>query len=123
MVAKINANYHPKANDKYYKSVQFEDHYTLLGKPDKYYLTQFSTEDSKRRTIAQKIFNILVDNELHDKLAVVGADGTVSMTGKYNSCNRSLEELLDKTLQWVICLLNTNELPLRNVFTMFDDTS
>ena len=109
-------------NDKYYKSVQLEDHYTLIGEPGEYYLTHFSPEDDKGRTIAQ-IFNTIVDTELHNKLAVVGTDGTASMTGKYNGCIRSLEKLLNKPLQWVICLLHTNELPLRHVFTMLDDTT
>ena len=110
-------------NDKYYRSVQLEDHYTLIGEPGEYYLTHFSTEDSKGRAIAQKIFDIIFHTELHDKLAVVGTDGTASMTGKYNGCIRSLEELLNKPLQWVICLLHTNELPLRHVFTMLDGTT
>ena len=30
-------------NDKYYKSMQLEDHYTLIGEPGEYYLTHFST--------------------------------------------------------------------------------
>ena len=110
-------------NDKYYKSVQLEDHYTLIGEPGEYYLTHFSTEDGKGRTIAQKIFNTIVDTELHNKLAVVGTDGTASMTGKYNGCIWSLEKLLNKPLEWVICLLHTNELPLRQVFTMLDGTT
>ena len=110
-------------NDKYYKSVQLEDHYTLIGEPGEYYLTHFSTEDGKGKTIAQKIFNNIVDTELHNKLAIVGTDGTASMTGKYNGCIRSLEELLNKPLQWVVCLLHTNELPLRHVFTMLDGTT
>ena len=60
---------------------------------------------------------------MHNKLAVVGTDGTASMTGKYNGCIRSLEKLLNKPLQWVICLLHTNEPPLRHVFTMLDGTT
>ena len=76
-----------------------------------YYLSHFSTEDGKGRTIAQKIFNTIANTELHDKLTVVGTDGTAAMTGKFNGCIRKLEELLNKPLQWVICLLHTNELP------------
>ena len=107
-------------NNKYYKSVQLEDHYMLIVERGKYYLTHFSSKNSKGKTIAQKIFNIIVDTELQDKLAVVGTDGTASMTGKYNGFIRSLEELLNKPLQWVVCLLHTNELPLRHVSTMLD---
>ena len=92
----------------------------LIVERGKYYLTHFSSKNSKGKTIAQKIFNIIVDTELQNKLAVVGTDGTASMTGKYNGFIRSLEELLNKPLQWVVCLLHTNELPLRHVSTMLD---
>ena len=110
-------------NDKFYRSVQLEDHYTMVGQPGEYYLSHFSTEDGKGGTIAQKIFNTIANTELHDKLTVVGTDGTAAMTGKFNGCIRKLEELLNKPLQWVICLLHTNELPLRHVFTMLDGTT
>ena len=53
-------------NDKFYRSVQLEDHYTMVGQPGEYYLFHFSTEDGKGRTIAQKIFNTIANTELHD---------------------------------------------------------
>ena len=62
------------SNDKFYRSVQLEDHYTMVGQPGEYYLSHFSTEDGKGRTIAQKIFNIIANTELHYKLTVVGTD-------------------------------------------------
>ena len=86
-------------NDKFYRSVQLEDHYTMVGQPGEYYLSHFSTEDGKGRTIAQKIFNTIANTKLHDKLTVVGTDGTAAMTGKFNGCIRKLEELLNKPLQ------------------------
>jgi hypothetical protein len=43
--------------------------------------------------------------------------------GKYNGCIRALKELIDKPLQWVICLLHANELPLRHVFRTLDGTT
>ena len=50
----------------------------------------------------------------------MGTDGTASMTGKYNGCNSGLQELLNKPPQWIVCLLHTNELPLRLVFGVLD---
>ena len=38
------------------------------------------------------------------------------MTGIYNGALRCLEELCKRPLQWAICLLDCNELPLRHVF-------
>ena len=86
-------------NDKHYRSIQLEDHYTLVGQPGQYYLSHFSTNDGKGRTIAEKIFETISGTELHHKLAVVGTDGTAVMTGKFNGCIRNLEELLKKPLQ------------------------
>ena len=90
-------------NNKFYRSVQLEDHYTMVGQPGEYYLSHFSTEDGKERTIAQEIFNTIANTELqvHDKLTVVGTDGTAAMTGKFNGCIRKLEELLNKPLQYI----------------------
>ena len=107
-------------NEKHYRSVQLEEHYTVVGEPGSYYLTHFSPEDGKGRTIAQKLFDSFSGTELEGKLAIVGTDGTASMTGKHNGCIRSLEELLHRPLQWVVCLLHTNELPLRHVFAALD---
>ena len=53
-------------------------------------------------------------------LAILGADGTASMTEKYNGWICGLEESLNKFLKWIVCLVHTNELPLRHVFGVFD---
>ena len=41
-------------NNKHYRSVQLEEHYTVVGEPGAYYLTHVSPEDGKGRTIAKK---------------------------------------------------------------------
>ena len=66
------------------------------------------------------MFDSFSGTELEGKLAIVGTDGTASMTGKHNGCIRNLEELLHRPLQLVVCLLHTNELPLRHVFATLD---
>ena len=107
-------------NDKHYRSVKLEEHYTVVGEPGSYFLTHFSREYGKGRTTAQKLFDSIRGTELEDRLAIVGTDGTACMTGKYNGCIRHLEELLHRPLQWIVCLLHANELPLRHVFATLD---
>ena len=51
---------------------------------------------------------------------MVGSDGTVVMTGKSIGFIASLETLIRRPLQKVICLLHINELPLRHVFQNLD---
>ena len=45
------------------------------------------------------------------------------MTGIYNGAIRCLEELCERPLQWAICLLHCNELPLPNVFQALDGST
>ena len=45
-----------------------------------------------------------------------------TMTGCKNGAIRCIEEILGRPLQWAICLLHLNELPLRQVFVTLDGT-
>ena len=46
-------------NDKHYRSIQLEEHYTAVGESGSYYLTHVSPEDDKGRTIALKFFDFI----------------------------------------------------------------
>ena len=110
-------------NGKLYQSVQLEEHYTLVGEPVTYYLTHLSPENGTGRTIPEEVFMSIKDTELGEKIKIVGTDGVAFTTGKFNGFIRNLEELLNKPLQWVICLLHTNELPLCHIFIHLDGTT
>jgi len=110
-------------NDKHYRSVELQEHYTVVGESGSYYLTHFYSKDRQGRTIAQEVFDSVRGTELEDRLAIVGTDGTACMTGKYNECIRHWEELLHRPLQRIVCLLHANELPLRHVFSILDDST
>ena len=60
---------------------------------------------------------------LNLNLSIIGSDGTATMTGPTRGCIAPLEALLRRPLQWVICLLHCNELPLRHVFKALDGTT
>ena len=96
--------------------MQLEEHYTVVGEPGAYYLTHLSQENETGRTIAKEVYMSIKKTKLADKIKIIGTDGTACMTGKFNGFIRSLEELVNKPLQWVICLLHANELPLRHIF-------
>ena len=93
-----------------------EEHYVVIGKPGTLYLTHVTPENGKGRVIANAIYQYLKKNSLEDKIYLIGTDGTAAMTGPYNGLKRSLEEQLSKPLQWSVCLLHLNKLPLRHVF-------
>ena len=74
-----------------------------------------SLSDEKDKSIAQCIYSSIKATSLPETLAVVVSDGTAAMTGIHNGAIRCLE-LCGRPLQWAICLLHCNELPLHHVF-------
>ena len=74
-------------------------------------------------TIAKAIYEALENTELQNSLSIVGSDRTTIVIGKHHGSIATLEELLQKPLQWDICLLHTNELHLRQVFKHEDGIS
>ena len=109
--------------DKCYRKTIVEDHYVVVGEPGAFDLTHVSPPDGKGRSIAQTIFDKIKNTSLQDNLAAVGSDGTAVMTGAHNGAIRNLEKLCKRSVQWSICLLHCNELPLRHVFQALDGTT
>ena len=108
---------------KIYQSTCLEEHIVMVGEPDEYYLSHFSTEDGKKSSIADGIYSAIKSTELEKYLTVIGTDGAATMTGINKGCIRKLEEALQRPLQQVVCLLHTNELPLRHVFVELDGST
>ena len=77
-------------------------------------------EDGTGYKIATSVYSIIKDIALEQKLKVVGSDGTALMTGKSKGFIASLETLIGRPLQWVICLLHLNDFPLIHVFQNLD---
>lgn len=59
-------------------------------------------------------------NAQTENIKVVGCDGTNVNTGHIAGIIRRLEETFQHPLQWLVCLLHTNELPLRHLFHALD---
>jgi len=105
---------------KSHPSINLEEHYVLVGEPGEYYLTHVTPLTGTGKEIAQSIYNAIQDTNLAENLNILGSDGTAVMTGCITGCITSLEEMLGRPLQWTICLLHCNELPLRHVFKTLD---
>ena len=110
-------------DSRFYPKVETEEHYVVVGKPGKLYLTHLSVQDGKGTTIGQALYKAIKNTDLQNTLSTIGSDGTPIMTGKHRGSIATLEELLRRPLQWAICLLHTNELPLRHVFKHLDGVS
>ena len=111
-------------DSRFYPKVETEEHYAVVGEPGELYLTHLSVEDGKGTTIGQALYKVIENTDLQNTLSTIGSDaGTPIMTGKHHGSIATLEELLQRPLQWAICLLHTNELPLRHVFKHLDGVS
>ena len=69
------------------------------------------------------MFGDSVKSNLKENLVNAGADGTVCMSVAKTECVKALEEQFNTLLQWIICLVHCDELPLRNVLTKLDGTT
>ena len=55
-------------------------------------------------------------NELSlEDVAAIGCDGTAVNTGRKGGVIKRLQDHFNKLLQWLVCLLHTNELPLHHL--------
>jgi hypothetical protein len=68
------------------------------------------------KEITKSIVNFLTENNIDPtKVVAVGCDGTNVNVGKKGGVVRLLEAKFCKPLQWLICQLHGNELPLRHL--------
>ena len=105
-----------EVNGNYHRQTVIEEHYVIVGEPNGFYLSHVMPKDGTGNKIATSIYSAIKDTALEQKLKIVGSDGTAVMTSKCKGFIASLETLVGRPFQWVICLLHLNELPLRHVF-------
>ena len=105
-----------EVNGNYHCQTVIEEHYVIVGEPNGFYLSHVMPEDETGYKIATSVYFAIKDAALEHKFKIVSCDGTAVMTGKSKGFIVSLETLIGRALQWAICLLHFNELPLRHVF-------
>ena len=62
-------------------------------------------------------------NSKECNVLVVGCDGTVVNTGYKNGIIAEIEQQFGRCVQWSVCMLHMNELPLRKLITQLDGKS
>lgn len=70
--------------------------------------------------VAQALYDLLVTYDSTDSLIVLQGDSTRANTGWKGGTHAHLEKMLGRKLFWSICVLHTNELPLRHLITSID---
>ncbi len=100
-----------------------EDHITVISEPGAKYLDHFTPKSGKACDIADELFDLLKEYRSAETIRALGCDGTAVNTGRKGGVLRLLELKLQRPLQWVVCLLHFNELPLRHFFGYYDGKS
>lgn len=101
-----------------------EEHISIISEPDSEYIGHLAIDSGKATTIEKNISDFLnLRYEFQSSLLAVGCDGTAVNTGRKNGVIVLLEKRLKRPLQWFVCLLHANELPLRHLFSSLDGTT
>ena len=110
-----------KKGKGYHRSVIVEEHISLVDEPGSSYLAHITTESGTAISIKNSIVNFITQSELDvSKFNVVGCDGTAVNTGSKGGVIALLEKKFKRPFQWVICLIHSNELPLRHLIQKLD---
>lgn len=106
------------------KQVTNDEHITLLEEPGSHYLSHFTPPCGTAVAIKSGIFDFFIDNDVSlENLVAVGCDATVVNTGQIGGVVHLIESELQRPVQWLVCMLHINELPLRHLFLHLDGAS
>lgn len=99
-----------------------EEHISIIEEPGSKYFGHISLKASGS---AEEIFQAMIShfikcNTSLEKLIVLGGDGTNVNTGWKSGVFRKLEVHIGRPLQWSVCMLHMNELPLRHLLQELD---
>ena len=112
---------HEKQGSKMYKKLITEEHVTLVQEPGSHYIGHITPISGSARNIAATMMDFFSERDIDLKdIIAIGCDGTAVNTGSKGGIIRVLEENIQRPLQWVVCLLHCNELPLRHLIEELD---
>ena len=93
-----------------------EEHYVLAIQPHSEYLVYLTLQRGNAAAISEAIFEFTGKCYINDELKVIGCD----LLNVNAGCMKGDEEKRGHRVMCLICLLHTNELPLRHLFTNLD---
>lgn len=102
------------------KCVQ-EEHISMIAEPGSKYVGHTTPKSGKANDVKEAIITYLNNTNIQtDNLVAIGGDGTAVNTGPKNGIFRLMEIYFCHPLQWFVCQLHQNELPLRHLFEKLD---
>ncbi|CAH0555064.1 unnamed protein product [Brassicogethes aeneus] len=104
-----------------HRKTKTEEHYVLVKEPGSEYMGHVTPLSGSAANIKLCIVSYLEKHKIDKtKILVIGCDGTAVNTGHKGGVLRLLEEYCGGPLQWLICQLHGNEIPLRHLFQHLD---
>ena len=97
-----------------------QEHTVLVSEPDGKYLGHVTTDGKSAEAICDALAEYLGSHDLLPDVKVLGADSTATNTGVNSGIFRRFEVERGLKVHWSICLLHTNELPLRHLIERVD---
>lgn len=97
-----------------------EEHYVIVSYPNATYVDHVMPNTNRASDVAKEIISVITSTHSEDSLLALVCDGTVLNTGKHNGIIRQIEQSVRRPVQWLICLLHTNELPFRKYLSLLD---
>ena len=92
-----------------------EEHYVLVSFPSRSYVEHGVSASGKSEDISTELLSVIRGSRSEETLRALVCDGTAVNTGVKNGVIRKIELHLRRPLQWLICLMHANELPLRKL--------
>ena len=99
---------------------KMQEKIVMIDQASREYMTHFITKNGKGITIASHLKSELDKFDSSSSIKAASSDGCVTNTGFRNGAIRNLELLLNRPLQYFICLLHLAELVFCKLFMQVD---
>lgn len=106
------------------RRTKVEEHIVLIQEPTSKFIGHVSPKDGSAKEVVFEINKFFETSNIKiTDLQVIGCDGTAVNTGNKGGIITLIEQHLNRPLQWMICQLHANELPLRKLIEHLDGST
>src|SRR6218665_14795 len=107
--------------DQFHPIRETEEHIVLIREPDSEYLEHLKTSSGTILHLTRSILDFVDQKKIDTStLVAIGCVDKFVNTGLRGGVFRLLEEYFKKSVHCFVCLLHTNELPLRHLLELLD---
>lgn len=103
------------------KQMSKEDHIAFAQQPGSFFIGHKTVQKGSASMILNAIQDLLAEKSIDpNQIDAMGCDGTVTNTGHEGGAIRLFELAYNRPVQWNVCMLHLNELPLRALIEKLD---